>query len=386
MGDKARLLILTGGLGVGGTERHLSLVLPELAARGWPIEVALLAESGSMAEPLRSAGIRLHAVPERILVNLPKIRAVSALGSQIGGVIALLRRLRPDILHCFLPHPCIVGAAAALGGPAGTLVMSKRSQMIRPAAFPGDKKLERWALRRAARVLAHSNVVAEELAEAGVERSRIVLVHNGIDLAAWMAGAVERDRTRSREGWGADEVVILATANLIPYKGHETLLRAAGHLRRRGLAAWRLALVGGGADDYRARLGRLAEEEGIAGRVVFLGPRRDIPFLASAADIGALASAHEGFANALIEYMAAGLPAVATNVGGNRDAVIDGVTGALVPAGAPEPLAAALARLIGDPALRRAQGQAGQQRAAAEFSLAACVDGYERVYRSLASG
>ena len=115
----------------------------------------------------------------------------------------------------------------------------------------------------------------------------------------------------------------------------------------------------------------------------WLGQRDDAPALLAAAGVGILCSHQEGFSNSILEGMAAGLPMLVTDVGGNAEAVVDGETGLVVPAHDPARLGAALASLAGDPAPRRAMGAAGRRRAAEHFSLDECVAAYERLYEGL---
>ena len=364
------LTFVVGGFGTGGTERHLSLVLPALARRGWPIQVAMLSGDGPMSRPVREAGIAVTAIDDQPPLAIPRLGGLLGLVRQVAALRRHLAANRPALVHAFLPTPCIVAWLASTGNGGWPLVMSKRSQMIRPVAFPFDKALEIRALRRASHVLAHSRAVADELAAFGL---RPELIHNGIDLAAFTA-PVNRRAVRRREGWPEQGLVLAVLANLIPYKGHADLLRALALHPPAG--DWRLVCVGSGP---AAPLAALAGELGLAGRVIFAGGRDDVAPLLGAADIGVLPSHHEGFSNALLEYMAAGLPVIATAVGGNPDAVAEGETGLLVPPHAPEALSAALHRL--DEPARRAMGARGRARVHALFDLDACADRYDAFYR-----
>jgi glycosyltransferase involved in cell wall biosynthesis len=145
-------------------------------------------------------------------------------------------------------------------------------------------------------------------------------------------------------------------------------------------------LVGDGAPESVAALRRLAADLSIAERVSFLGPRDDVMPVLAASDIGVLMSHHEGFSNALLEYMAAALPVIATATGGNLDAIEEGRTGFLVPVGADAALGTALDRLIDDAPLRRRLGEAGRSRIENRFSLKSCFDAYEAAYREMFSG
>jgi len=378
------VLYVTGGLGVGGTEQHLSLVLPELVRRGWRPEVALLADEGPFAGRLRDASIAVHRLAVPSPVSIPKLRGFLHLRGQARALAQRLRTAPPRLLHCFLPSSCIVGGWAASAARFKPVAMSRRSQASRPPLFFGDKWLERRALRRADLVFAHSRWVAAELQAEGVVPERIRLVPNGLVLPP-LPSEVDRARARAGEGWAEEDIILLVVANLIPYKGHGDLLHGLATAANGGLSGWRLALVGDGAPSQVAALRQSATELGLGDRVSFLGRRLDVPRLLAGADIGILPSHHEGLSNALLEYMAAGLPVIATATGGNLDAVEDSKTGFLVPVGARDALGQAIARLMGDKALRQRMGAAGRAKAAADFSLDACVAGYESAYRSVLS-
>jgi glycosyltransferase involved in cell wall biosynthesis len=179
-----------------------------------------------------------------------------------------------------------------------------------------------------------------------------------------------------------DALVITVIANLIAYKGHRDLVDALALIRDQLPQPWRLLAIGrddGIGGDLKAQ----AQSLGLGDNIRWLGERGDVDELLSASDMFNLPSHQEGFSNALLEAMAARLPVVATAVGGNADAVVAGETGSLVPVRDPRALAAAILRLAQDPDLRASFGEAGRRRVEQRFSLQACVDRYERLYRAL---
>jgi glycosyltransferase involved in cell wall biosynthesis len=168
-------------------------------------------------------------------------------------------------------------------------------------------------------------------------------------------------------------------ANLIRYKGHEYLLEAVARTKKRTGTAFRVVLVGRDGNN-RQTLDRQVEELGLSDDVVFAGsiPRaqRLMPLFA----ISVLPSLEEGFSNTVLESMISGIPVVATAVGGNLEAMVDGRTGFLVPPRDPDALSEKLVRLLEDDRLRSTMGQAGRARASAEFSTEAMVQRTEEVY------
>lgn len=378
----ADILYFIGSLAMGGAERHLSQVLPALNDRGWSVEAVTIEAGGGFVAPLQEAGIPLRVLPSAVTIPIPKLRGASTLAQQMRALAGSLRERPPRILHCFLPTCCQIGALAALTTGFTPVVMSRRSQAVRPALFPGDKALERWALKRADLVFGHSSVVMDELRSEGIDPAKLLLNHNGLDIAAFDELAGDRPQTRLNEGWADDELIFVCVANLIPYKGHAELLQAFAMLPV-GVARWRLVLVGQGDNRYTRHLKDLAQRLGVGGRVDFLGQRWDVPALVAAADAGILASHQEGFPNAILEYMAGSLPVIATAVGGILDAVELGRTGIIVPPSDPNAMAEAIASTLRDTSLRHRLGIGGRRRVEQEFSLSACVNRYELAYERL---
>jgi glycosyltransferase involved in cell wall biosynthesis len=174
--------------------------------------------------------------------------------------------------------------------------------------------------------------------------------------------------------------IVIVVANLIAYKGHEYFLRAWADVCRVFPGAVAL-LVGEG--PVRAAREADARALGIETNVRFLGLRRDVPALLAVSDLLAHPSTQEGFCNALLEAMAASRPVVATDVGGNREAVVDGETGLLVPARDAARLAAAMLAVLEQPDRGVAWGRAGRRRAAERFQRSRMLREYETLYDEL---
>lgn len=375
------ILFVIGSLDVGGAERHLLQVVPELKRRGWPVSVFCLARRGSLASVMEEQGIRIFTPPTQAVPNAGVARRMRRLLSATLGLVRHLRAERPTIVHSFLPEAYLVGGVCALFARVPRRVMSRRSLNHYQQARPFAARLERWLHGRTHLVLGNSQAVVAQLRSEGVPAQRVRLIYNGLDLRLHCPA---RSRAEVRRELRADAaaLVFVQVANLIPYKGHEDALGAFRSIRDRLPAGWQVWMVGRD-DGIGTRLRALARELGLEGNVQWLGARRDVPDLLAAADIGVLCSHEEGFSNAVLESMAAGLPVVATDVGGNAEAVLHGKTGLIVPKEAPVALGEALWSLASAPEQRVAYGQAGRERVRLEFSLEACVDGYEACYRAL---
>lgn len=374
-----RILIVIGALDLGGAESHLVQVLPRLARDGFEIAVHTLTGRGALAPVLENAGVRVVAPPGSEAGSKSGGFAGRALRASRAGLslARYMRAWKPDIVHFFLPEAYLVGAPIAMAVSSAKRVVSRRSLNDYQAKHPALARLEH-ALHGCMRaLLGNSAAVTAQLVEEGAPKDRVHLIHNGIDLARF-EGRRARETVRADLGTAEDAVVLACVANLIPYKGHEDLIDALARVPR--APAWELWCAGRDDGIGEALAARAAD---LGGRVKFLGARNDVPDLLAAADLGVLASHEEGFPNAVLEAMASRLPVVATRAGGIPEAVDDGKTGLLVPVRSPAELGAALARLIADPAARRAMGEAGRARVEAEFALDACAAAYARLYRSL---
>ena len=378
-----RLFVVAGSLEVGGTENHLLRVLPLLVRRGWRVTLFVLSGDGPLRAPLERGGVTVRFTPLVGRLLAPRILVLRLLRLAIVSLHLtwLLRAERPAIAHFFLPEAYLTGGLCALAAGVPVKVMSRRSSNLYQLKRPWIARVERWLHRRMSRITGNSQAVIRELEQEGIPAPRLQLIYNGVDLPA-PPDAATRAKTRTSLGLAADALVLITVANLIPYKGHLDLLEALAHAGDALPAGWRL-LCAGRDEGYGAELRRHAERLGLRDRVLWLGGRSDIPHLLGAADIGVLASHEEGFSNAILEAMAAGLPMIATDAGGNAEAVLDGTTGYVVPRRQPQALAAAIRRLAGDAGLRHRLGMAGRERVAAQFTLSQCVDRYEDMYRRL---
>lgn len=208
---------------------------------------------------------------------------------------------------------------------------------------------------------------------------KIQTIHNGVDLSRFQ-GRTQPDARREL-GLPPDQPIVGAVGRLVPVKDHVGLVDAIALLAREGLRP--MAVIAGDG-PLRTAIQERVSALGIERDVRLVGHRADIETVLAALDIFVLTSRSEGLNNTILEAMAAGLPVVATRVGGADEMVIDGATGLLVPPESPEKIAGALRRLLTDAATRLAMGKAGRARAEMDFDLARTVLKYERLYIELA--
>jgi glycosyltransferase involved in cell wall biosynthesis len=378
-----RILFVIGSLEVGGAERHLVAVACALKARGWSPEVFVFTRGGPLSTQLDDAGIAIHGptLPAWIGRALGgKLQARLTLVFSFVSLIRVMLARKPVLVHFYLPAAYILGGLAALVSATRPRIMSRRSLNFYQQKHPIFGRLERFLHPRMDRICGNSKAVVRQLEGEGGRPDQVRLIYNGVDFSPFHE---QFDRRQIRRSLGIGETVLLIVmvANLIPYKGHADLLRAMAHIADRMPLPWCLLCVGRD-DGIGDSLRELVAELNLASRVVLTGSRSDIPAILASADIGVLCSHEEGFSNSVLECMAAGLPMAVTDVGGNAEAVLDGVTGYVVPPRDSAALGKAILALASDPD-RREMGRRGRQRAEELFSMPACVASYETLYEEL---
>jgi L-malate glycosyltransferase len=278
-----------------------------------------------------------------------------------------MRELGIDIVQTFFVEGHLVGGTA--GRMAGTkAVVSSRRNLGYSYSFK-EKLLLRIANRYPHRWLANSNAVADAVAHLEhIQRDRFDVIHNGVVIP------ILQPKTIS----SIQRVVVVA--NLRPVKAVDMFIKAAAIVVKT-LPQVKFTIVGDG--PLRGSLEELAASLSLTGSVEFAGSISDVQSILSTATIGVLTSSSEGFSNAILEYMCAGLPVVATDVGGNCESVSDGQTGYLVPPDNPDALAETLIRLLTHPDEAARFGEAGRKRAETEFSLVAMIRNHQNYYTEL---
>jgi glycosyltransferase involved in cell wall biosynthesis len=379
-----KILFVIGSLEVGGAEQHVVQVARTLKARGWLPEFFVFSLGGPLSAHLEREAIPIFgrsppAWLER-LAAFPRIKACLSLLMLMASLTRTMIRRRPLIAHFFLPGAYFVGGLAAVVTGTRPRVMSRRSMNDYQKAYPIYARLERFLHPRMDRICGNSRAVIEQLKSEGARESQLVLMYNGIDISRFDKVAA-RNVVRSHLGIASDALVLVVVANLIPYKGHDDLIQALGFIRHELPKRW-VCLCIGRDDGILYQLQSRAREVGVHNHIYWLGSRSDVPDLLVAADIGILCSHEEGFSNAVLEGMAAALPLVVTDVGGNSEAVIHSDTGWVVPPQNPMALAEGILGMVRHPQ-RNLMGQRGRKRVESLFALDACVEQYEALYRDL---
>ncbi|RMG01842.1 MAG: glycosyltransferase [Planctomycetota bacterium] len=370
--DKPHVCQVLHSLSVGGAEVLAQRLAEGLASR-FRISFVCLDEAGESAESVRAKGF-----PVQVIGRRP--------GFDRRCLAALRRHTVENRVDVYLAHqytPFFYTLLSRRGGSRPPIVFVEHGR------FHPDRRswkhivVDRLLLRKRDRVLAVGKQVASALVRnEGIPARRIEVVYNGVDTASIAAIGGVRAEVRRELHLDDDAPVAIQVARLDPIKDHMTSLAAFRQVRARFPHA-RLVIVGDG--PQREAIERFIAEHDLEPAVMLLGMRRDVPRLLAAADVFVLSSVSEGIPVTVIEAMAAGLPAVVTNVGGLPEVVTD-ETGVLVPAGNPQAMGEAVAALFADPARRAALAKAGRERAQRLFDERAMHARYADVLTEVLSG
>ncbi len=381
-----RVLRVIARLNVGGPALHVAYLTEGLASKGY--DTTLVA--GEVAPGEASMAF----VAERRGVEILRIGGLSREISPLGDLRAvvrlarLIRAERPVILHTHTAKAGAVGRlAAVLAGSARPPlivhtfhghVLSGYFGRIGSAFF---RTVETALARTSDALVAVSPQVRDDLIRIGVAPAkRFVVVRLGIDLGPRVRDAGDPAASRALLGIRPERFVIAWFGRMTAVKRTDDLVDVLVALRRLGVDAC-LLLVGDGAD--RERVEQRAYEQGMALHCFFLGYQEDVAPWYAVADAVVLTSANEGTPVTIIEALAAGRPAVATDVGGVGDVVREGIDGFLVPSGDTSAMALRLADIARDPELGRRLGRSGRQHVLERYAVKRLVADVDLLYRSL---
>lgn len=371
--DRPVICQVLHSLQIGGAEVLAAGLARQLQQR-YQFIFACLDEIGTLGEQLQAEGF-----PVEVLHRQPGIDW--RCGLRLG---AFLKQHRARLIHAHQYTPFFQSLLSRMGWHRPPIVFTEHGRH-----YPDTRSLKRVIANRLLmgyrdRVIAVGEAVRDALIRnEGIRSSDIAVIYNGVEMEPFAASRRHPEwRRASRLQFAArdEDFVILQVARLNPLKDHATSIRAVEQLVRTGLPV-KLILAGDG--EERSKLEALVRERQLGDVVRFAGARRDIPQLLAGADAFVLSSISEGIPLTLIEAMAAGVPVVATDVGGNAEVITHEHTGLLCPAQDPVALGEQLKRLHNDPALRKRLIAAGSVRAAGQFSLQVMHQQYVAVYDSL---
>jgi L-malate glycosyltransferase len=342
--------------------------------------VATLEREGVLLEEIEKLG--LNEVPEFRLNSFYDLHAIR----QVRRFAQYLKKHEIDVVHTHDFYTNVFGMAGAALARVPVRIASRRQTSVRPAA---QRIVESSAYRLAHAVVANCEEVRHQLLSEGVPAQKVRTIYNGLDFARVEGAQAEKAEVLKALNLpeSARFVTILANMRahvrhpeLVCLKDHPTFLRAAQRVHQNVPDA---AFIIAGEGELKQETIDLARSLGIEDRTFFIGRCENVAAVLSISEVCVLSSSSEGFANAILEYMAAGRPVVATDVGGAREAIVQGETGYLVPAGDHAQMADHIISLLLDPENARAMGQSGRQRVNEKFSSPRQLQNVESLYHEL---
>lgn len=374
---KPNVLHIIDSFDQGGTERQaVQLVRLLHESERYRVHLACLNNRGILRDEAERVGI--GEIADYPLTSFYDRNFLK----QLYRCVRFLREHQIEVVHTHDFYTNIFGMTAArLAGVPARIASKRETEGFRSSA---QKRAERYAYALAHSVITNCDAVKNQLIKEGVRQEKMVTVYNGLDmkrvapeagleragLLAMLKLPPEQPETKRRF------VTIIANVQHA-VKDHPTFLRAAARVHE---AVPEAAFVVAGEGALMGELRALATELGIEGDTFFIGRCQHVAELLSVSEVGVLSSKAEGFSNSILEYMAAARPVVVTDVGGAREAVIEGETGFIVPAGDDEKMAARIITLIREPERARAMGQRGRLIVAEKFSCEAQLERTAALY------
>lgn len=364
-----RILLFIQTLELGGSEKQCVEMARLLSRNGFDVTVGCMRRVGPMRRKLAEAGISLVEFPVGSLLRAGAL-------VQMARLALFIRANKFDVVHANDLYANLFAVPAAKLAKVPVIVSCQRDLSDWWWYTPGRRKILRTIQKMSSSIMVNSDAICRQLAKDGIGIDKIRVVYNGID--------VERYLPIPRELQGipvpAKSRFIVVVANMhSEAKGHLELLTAAQTICGQHPDV-RFLLIGDG--EMRSAFETRARALGLQESVLFLGHRTDVADILSCAEIGVLASHAEGLPNAVMEYMAAGLPAVATSVGGVPEIIEHGVSGLLVQPGDSNALSAEILRLLDDESLRRRLGHGARESMLSKCDFGSLLSKLKSIYHA----
>ena len=374
---------------VGGAQENTRYTCLDLV-RNFQDDVTLitgpsLGAEGSLLDKHHDPDLRVIEVPELVRAIGPVVDYRAHL-----KLIALLRKLDPQVVHTHSAKAGILGRSAAWKLQVPCVVHTVHGAPFHPyQSWPVRKFYqwcEQWAAKRCHRLISVADAMTDLLVDAQVaDRSKFVTIYSGMEVEPFLAANDRREQVRRGLGIEPHQVVVGKIARLFHLKGHEYLLQAARNVVDRNPNI-RFLLVGDGI--LRESLERSIEAQGLKKHFIFTGlvPPERIPELIGAMDILVHVSLREGLARALPQALLSGKPVISYDIDGAREVVLDGETGFLLRPQSIQPLSDAIAHLASNPQLRQRLGAHGRLLCQKRFCHQSMTHQIRELYQSVLSG
>ena len=368
---KYNLLFTTiSGELIGGGQKSLLLILKGLNKKRFK-PFLICPSEGDLIDKVEKLGI------ETAIIKTGSLKRLNFF-SNAGAIFELKRFIKQkniDLIHTDAPRQTFyAGIAARLTGKP--LIWHVR------VSTPEKKRYDKFLSYLASKVISVSKAVGRRFEGLKTNKDKFVVIYNGVDLTEF-SSQLPGKKLKEEFGIEEDWILVGVAGQLIPSKGQSEFLKAAAQVSKL-FPKVKFMIIGDGNETYRKSLEDLSQDLGIAEKVIFTGFREDIPRLMAGLDIVVLPSSIlEGFSRVILEAMASSKPVIATELGGNPEAVVDGTTGIIIPPEDTTRLAEAILELVKNERKREQMGLSGRERAEKLFSIETNIAQIEKLYEEL---
>ena len=373
----ARVLHLVDTLNVGGTETQMVQTALRLRSTSHHVTVGCLHAKGPLLEVLQQADIPVvEFCKKKTLLSVNGVY-------QLMRLALFLRRGQFHVIHAHDLWANLLGVPAAWLARTPVIICSRRYLADLDWYTPWRNKIIRTIYRLSTHVIVNSASVRQLLVERDrLSPEKIHVIYNGVDVDRF--AGVRGDREGLLGSFGSGSKLIAVVANMYSrVKGHACLIEAASIVCR-AVPSAKFVLIGDGA--ARPKLEQQVRQAGLEENFLFLGCRQDVPELLACCDVSVLPSEAEAMPNSVLESMAAGLPVVATGVGGTPEIIVDGVDGLLVPPQDSQALAQAMLHILQDADFARRLSRSGQEKMQTHFGFDRLIAELEQLYSNSVLG
>ena len=375
-----RLMKVMASFGSGGTEGQVLNLVRSMDRKQFDLRFACLQKMGELLGEVTSLDI-----------PIAEFRIRSLYGRQtFQQQLRFARHIRAEgtqIIHSYNFYANMFAIPAARLARTPVILASIRDRGV--YLTPAQQFAQKWICSLADRILVNANAIRDWLLEQGYPGEKISVIKNGIDTSLYAGTKKDSSPVRKNLGIPGSVPLVVMISRLNPQKGVDDFIKAAALINGR-YPDVRFLIAGAKVDSsngvllqdtrYVGELQALANDLGVGDRVIFAGHRTDTPEILAEATLSVLPSHSEGLSNSLLESMAAGVPTVATDVGGNPELVKNHVNGFLVPVKSPERLAQAMLQILDSPGLARSLGTRARAMACNGFSLAKMTSDTQALY------
>jgi glycosyltransferase involved in cell wall biosynthesis len=364
-----KLLLLISQLGIGGLELQVLELVKGLDKNRFKIFLCPIWPVMDLESEFIRAGaclVKIHKATRYDFTFLYRL-------------IKFLKNEKIDIVHTWIFTANTWGRIAGLLAKTPVIISSERSVAIHKNKV--QIIIDRILANYSEKILVNSVAVKQTLTNIEkIQQSKCEVIYNGVDYQRYENNNSSKTVIREELGLPLGNFIIGTVANCTPAKDYPNFLHAAKIVCDK-LPRATFVICGGGPLINTVK--NISDKLGLHESVIFLGQRRDVNNVLASFDVFLLASRWEGFSNAILEAMASSLPVVATDVGGNPEAIISEKTGFIVPPNDPEAISKRIMDLLNNPEMMRKMGEAGRKRVTEHFSIATMVLKYENIYLSL---